>query len=73
MDALIINEVSFISSPLSEIFIRYSQKPGQLGDLREVIFSMQEGLNFFRSSRGLFILVIFALLSNFFMSTFPTP
>lgn len=70
MAALIINGVSFISSGLSEIFIRYSQEPGQLGDIGEVVFSMKEGLNFVRSSRGLFVLLIFALLSNFFMAPF---
>jgi MFS family permease len=68
--AFLANGVSFLCSGFSEIFIRYTQETGALGGFKEVLGSMAEGLRFVRKSRGLMVLLVFALLVNFFMGPF---
>jgi DHA3 family macrolide efflux protein-like MFS transporter len=63
--ALLINGVSFLASGASEVFITYQQETVGFGRIGQMVDDLKEGIGFVRSSRGLMVLLAFALGANF--------
>ncbi len=66
--AFFITGISLIGSGVSEIFIRYHQETKKLGSVGEVITDLREGISFIKVHKGLLTFLVFALVSNFFLS-----
>lgn len=66
--SFLITGLSLIASGVSELFIQYHQKTKKLEHIREVVTDLKEGISFIKIHRGLLTFLIFALLSNFFLS-----
>ncbi|MBU7015037.1 MAG: MFS transporter [Theionarchaea archaeon] len=66
--AFLINSISFLGSGVSELFIRYNQKTRSFTGVREVVSDLREGISFVGAHHGLMILLMIALVLNFFLS-----
>jgi DHA3 family macrolide efflux protein-like MFS transporter len=66
--AFLINGISFVASGISELFIKYKQVTKRFERVYDVVHDLKEGVSFVRTRRGLFILLVFAMVTNFFMS-----
>ena len=66
--AFLINGISFVASGISELFIKYEQITRKFEKVHEVVHDLKEGIFFVRTHRGLLILLVFALVTNFLMS-----
>jgi DHA3 family macrolide efflux protein-like MFS transporter len=66
--SFLITGISLIGSGASELFIQYHQKTKKLEHIKEVVTDLKEGISFIKIHRGLLTFLVFALLSNFFLS-----
>ena len=64
------NGVSFIASAISEMFITYRQTTRRTRmTIKSTLVDIKEGLAFLKTVRGLLLLLSFAMLTNFFISS----
>jgi MFS family permease len=65
----IINGISFAASAISEMFIKYNQTTEKTKlSARKVMEDMKEGFIFLKDVKGLLVLLIFCMVSNFLVS-----
>jgi len=66
----LINGISFILSGLSEMFISYHQttERGEV-NFKSTLIDIKEGFLYLKNMKGLLLLLIFAMLSNFLMAS----
>jgi hypothetical protein len=60
--------LSLTGSAVSEIFIQYHQETRKFEKMREVVTDLKEGISFIKIHRGVLTFLIFALVTNFFLS-----
>ncbi len=66
--AFLVNGISFIASGVSEFFISYEQKTKKLEGVHKTFDDLKEGFIFAKNHTSLLTLLIFALITNFFLS-----
>ncbi|MBN2254027.1 MAG: MFS transporter [Kosmotogaceae bacterium] len=65
----VLNGASFIASAISEIFIRYQQTTEKSKvSIKSVFSDIAEGISFLRKIKGLMMVLVFAMVSNFLLS-----
>ncbi len=66
----LINGISFVLSALSEMFISYHQttERGKVS-IKSTLIDIKEGFMYLKNMKGLLLLLIFAMLSNFLMAS----
>ena len=60
--------LSLTGSAVSEMFIQYHQETRKFEKMREVVTDLKEGISFIKIHRGVLTFLIFALVTNFFLS-----
>lgn len=66
----LINGISFVLSGLSEMFINYHQTTEKVKiNIKSTLVDIKEGFVYLKSMKGLLLLLIFAMLSNFLMTS----
>lgn len=65
----LINSSSFIASGVSEMFIKYTQTTEKTKiTIKQTFNDMKEGFKFFKKTRALFGVIMFAMITNFLFS-----
>jgi len=66
----LINGISFVLSGLSEMFINYNQTTQKVKiNVKSTLKDIKEGFLYLKKMKGLMMLLIFAMLSNFLMTS----
>jgi len=66
----ILNGVSFILSGISECFIHYHQTTEKKNlDFKTTVTDIKDGLNYVKSTKGLLLLIVFIMFSNFIVTS----
>src|SRR6056297_2294670 len=66
----LINGISFVLSGLSELFINYHQTTEKIKiNMKSTLVDIKEGFLYLKNMKGLLLLLIFAMLSNFLMAS----
>jgi len=66
----LINGISFLLSGLSEMFINYHQTTEKVKiNVKSTLKDIKEGFQYLKNMKGLMMLLIFAMLSNFLMTS----